>query len=29
MSVMILGILALMFTPGTFLAVWATRRWVL
>lgn len=27
MSAMILGILALMFTPGAFLAVWAVRRW--
>ncbi len=29
MSVMVLGLVALMFTPGAFLGVWAVRRWVL
>jgi len=27
MSVLILGIVALMFTPGPFLGTWAVRRW--
>lgn len=29
LTVMILGFLAILFTPGAFLAVWAARRWSL
>lgn len=29
MTVMVLGLVALMFTPGAFLGVWAVRRWFL
>lgn len=29
MSVVILAFLSLLFTPGAFLAVWGTRKWVL
>lgn len=27
MSILILGLVALMFTPGPFLGTWAVRRW--
>lgn len=27
MTMVVLGVLSLMFTPGVFLSVWATRRW--
>jgi hypothetical protein len=27
MTLMVIGFLSLMFTPGPFLTVWATRRW--